>query len=384
MESLHISFSRASSDGFFKGIQIKGSIIISHLFYADDVMFIGKWSDSNLKNVVKILNCLYYASGLKIIIDKSQLLGVGVPRSTITQAVGEIGCMVLNHQFRYLGVMVGELMSRRSAWDDTVNKIRSRLSNWKVKTLSIGGRLTLLKSVLGTSTLYYMSIFKTPKGVLKEMEAIRSKFFNGTDTSERKITWIAWQKALASKIHGGLGISSFYALNRALLLKWRVGDGLSTRFWLDIWVSEFPLKGCAWWSRTSTMGRSAIFNACFFRLRVIDGYVIYLEMGNIGSKRICRWWDLDGQNLTSFSDWQTWFLSIQLPSKTKMLLEGVFYVAWWYIWGFRNQSVFDESPPRCSVIFDDIVSFYFNWCFSRCYRFLSWDSWHKTPHLISL
>nr|GEW25160.1 RNA-directed DNA polymerase, eukaryota [Tanacetum cinerariifolium] len=45
--------------------------------------------------------------------------------------------------------------------------------------------------------------------------------------------------------------------------------------------------------------------------------------------RICRWWDLDGQNLTSFSDWQTWFLSIRLPSKTKMLLEGVFYVVWW-------------------------------------------------------
>nr|GEY91465.1 RNA-directed DNA polymerase, eukaryota, reverse transcriptase zinc-binding domain protein [Tanacetum cinerariifolium] len=197
-------------------------------------MFIGEWSDSNLKNVVKILNCFYYASGLKINIDKSQLLGVGVPWSTVAQAAGEIGCMVLNHQFRYLGVMVGELMSRSA------------------------------------------------------------------DTSERKITWIAWQKALASNIHGGLGISSFYALNRALLLKWvwrfishdgslwskviqaiygasfelhsskqmslwcfiirevhslkvkgfdfishckkRVGDGLSTRFWLDIRVFEFPLS----------------------------------------------------------------------------------------------------------------------------------------------
>nr|GEY38441.1 RNA-directed DNA polymerase, eukaryota [Tanacetum cinerariifolium] len=260
MESLHISFSRASSDGFFKGIQIKGSITISHLFYADDAMFIGEWSDSNLKNVVKILNCFYYASGLKINIDKSQLLGVGVPRSTVAQTAGEIGCMVLNHQFRYLGVMVGELMSRRSAWDDAVNKIRSRLSNWKVKTLSIGGRLTLLKSVLGASPLYYMSIFKTPKGVLKEIEAIRSKFFNGTDTSERKITWIACPKALASKIHGGSGIFSFYALNRALVwskviqaiyakgfdfishCKKRVGDDLSTLFWLDIWVSELPLS----------------------------------------------------------------------------------------------------------------------------------------------
>nr|GEX87361.1 hypothetical protein [Tanacetum cinerariifolium] len=103
-------------------------------------------------------------------------------------AAAKIGCAVLHHQFRYLGVMVGECMSRRSAWDGLVHKLRSRLSKWKVKTLSIGGRLNLLKSVLGASPLHNMSIFKIPKGVLKDMEAIRSKFFNGADSSERKIT----------------------------------------------------------------------------------------------------------------------------------------------------------------------------------------------------
>lgn len=187
-------------------------------------------------------------------------------------------------------------MNRRAAWVEVVNKLRSRLSNWKVKTLSIGGRFTLLKSVLGASPLYHMSIFKTPKCVLKEMEAIRGKFFNGADPKERKIIWVTWQKVLASKSHGGLGVSSFYALNRALLLKWvwrfltndgslwskviqgihgnrldlhsgkttsvwsaiirevqslkdigfdfmshckkRIGDGCSTKFWLDKWNSD--------------------------------------------------------------------------------------------------------------------------------------------------
>ncbi|GJW92011.1 RNA-directed DNA polymerase, eukaryota [Tanacetum coccineum] len=219
MESLHISFSRATADGFFNGIKLKGPTI-SHLFYADDAMFIGEWSESNLKSIVTILNCFFLASGLKINIQKSQLLGVGVPRSSVAQAAAKIGCVVLHHQFRYLGVMVGECMSRRSAWDGSVHKLRSRLSKWKVKTLSIGGRLTLLKSVLGASPLYNMSIFKIPKGVLKDMEAIRSKFFIGADSSERKITWIAWEKVLEAKKNGGLGVSSFFALNRALLLKW--------------------------------------------------------------------------------------------------------------------------------------------------------------------
>nr|GEU79406.1 hypothetical protein [Tanacetum cinerariifolium] len=123
-------------------------------------------------------------------------------------------------QFRYLGVMVGESMSRHMSWVDTIAKLRSRLSNWKVKTLSIGGRLTLLKSVLGASPIYNMSLYKAPSGVLKSMEAIRSRFFNGADSSKKKITWVAWDKVLASKNNGGLGVSSFYALNRALLLKW--------------------------------------------------------------------------------------------------------------------------------------------------------------------
>nr|GEZ98008.1 RNA-directed DNA polymerase, eukaryota [Tanacetum cinerariifolium] len=55
------------------------------------------------------------------------------------------------HAFVVEGVMVGDSMSRKLAWADTVQKLRSQLSKWKVKTLSIGGRLTFLKSVLGAS-----------------------------------------------------------------------------------------------------------------------------------------------------------------------------------------------------------------------------------------
>ncbi|GKD32133.1 RNA-directed DNA polymerase, eukaryota, partial [Tanacetum coccineum] len=299
MESLHISFSRVVDDGLFKGFQLHGSVNISHLFYADDAMFIGEWSEQNLHNIVKVLNCFHLASGLKINIAKSQVLGVGVSQNVVVQAANRIGCAVLNTPFRYLGVTVGECMSRKSAWVGLVNKLQARLSKWKVKTLSIGGRLTLLKSVLGASPIYYMSIFKVPKGVLKTMESIRSKFFNGVDSSDRKISWVAWDNVLASKLNGGLGVSSFFALNRALLLKWvwrfisgdgslwckviqaiygskfdlhvtdqpsiwcsilrevkslkdsgfdfsshckkRIGDGSCTSFWYDIWLADAPL-----------------------------------------------------------------------------------------------------------------------------------------------
>ncbi|GJU22466.1 hypothetical protein Tco_1155808 [Tanacetum coccineum] len=73
----------------------------------------------------------------------------------------------------------GYIMSRIQSWSDVIESMRSRLSRWKLKTLSIGGRLTLLKSVLGAIPIYQMSLYKVPMKVLQNMETIRSRFFNG-------------------------------------------------------------------------------------------------------------------------------------------------------------------------------------------------------------
>nr|GEV26677.1 RNA-directed DNA polymerase, eukaryota, reverse transcriptase zinc-binding domain protein [Tanacetum cinerariifolium] len=122
MESLHILVQRVMDAGMFRGISMGVSLHLSRLFYAYDVVFMGHWSDSNI--------------------------------DTITTA--KIGYATLEAPFSYLG-------------SEIVNNLVARLSNWKMKTLSIGGRLTLLKLVLEK---------------------------------------------------GGLGVLSFYVLNRALLFKW--------------------------------------------------------------------------------------------------------------------------------------------------------------------
>ncbi|GJR18976.1 hypothetical protein Tco_0967503 [Tanacetum coccineum] len=186
---------------------------------------------------------------------------------------------------------------------EVIAKLSTRLSKWKLKSLSIGGRLTLIKSVLSSLPLYYMSSFKVPKGVLSKMESIRRNFFNGVENAEKKMSLIGWNKILASKKNGGLGVSSFFAYNRALLFKWiwrflangaslwsrfisaiygirgaldnsssysrrspwldivnevrklaskgidllslvkkKVGNGEATSFWNDVWLGDFPLK----------------------------------------------------------------------------------------------------------------------------------------------
>nr|GEU75146.1 RNA-directed DNA polymerase, eukaryota, reverse transcriptase zinc-binding domain protein [Tanacetum cinerariifolium] len=220
IESLHPSFMRATDEGFFKGIKVGSSLNLSHLFYADDAIFVGEWSDDNLRSIMYMLNCFSMASGLGINLKKSHLLGVSVSDDLISHVAGLLGCRVLKPPFKYLGIIVGGSMSKVNAWDDSIDKIKARLSKWKLSTLSIGGRLTLLKSVLGSTPIYSMSMYKVLKLVLNSMESLRRNFFNGVQGEDRKIAWIKWSKVLASKKYGGLGVNSFYALNRALLFKW--------------------------------------------------------------------------------------------------------------------------------------------------------------------
>nr|GEY18060.1 RNA-directed DNA polymerase, eukaryota [Tanacetum cinerariifolium] len=220
MESLHLSFSRVIDAGIFTGVRIDPSIMIYHLFYANDVVFIGEWSQENLKGIMQMLRCFSLMSGLAINIKKSHLLGVGVPSHFVNEAVDLLGCSIMKTPFKYLGITVGGSASLVKSWDETINKLKLRLSNWRLKTLSIRGRFTLIKSVLGSTPIYNMSLYKVPKTVLNAMESIRRNFFNGIQDGDKKISWIKRAKVLASKDHGGLGVSSFYALNMALLSKW--------------------------------------------------------------------------------------------------------------------------------------------------------------------
>nr|GEY98180.1 RNA-directed DNA polymerase, eukaryota [Tanacetum cinerariifolium] len=174
MESLHLSFSCAVEAGIFTDIKINSSLTLFHLFYADDAVFIGEWSNGNLIGIMNILRCFSFLSGMSINIHKSHLLGIRVSDVSVSEAANRIGCSIMKAPFWYLGIMVRGNMSLVKEWDESIAKLKKNLSKWKLKTLSVGGRLTLLKAVLGSTLIYNMSLFKVPKQVLNSMERMRS------------------------------------------------------------------------------------------------------------------------------------------------------------------------------------------------------------------
>ncbi|GKA90904.1 hypothetical protein Tco_0812774 [Tanacetum coccineum] len=220
MESLHLSFKRVEDAGMFNGIKINSSMTLSHMFYADDAIFMGQWSKRNVDTLMYMLKCFERALGLSINLSKSKLMGLAVSIEKVEEVTRHIGCGILNTPFSFLGSKVGGCMSRTKSWDEVIDKMVNRLSKWKMKTLSIGGRFALLKAVFGSMPIYHMSIFKVPMLVLQRMESIRCHFFNGNDLDSKRSIWVSWNKVLTSKEKGGLGVSSLFVLNRALMFKW--------------------------------------------------------------------------------------------------------------------------------------------------------------------
>nr|KAJ0217922.1 hypothetical protein LSAT_V11C300121640 [Lactuca sativa] len=202
MEGLNIALQEAREKSLFHGIHIpKSECCLTHLFYADDALFIAEWSRSNLKNLARILRCFHATSGLKV-------YGVGISDRELACSARVLGCDAGSFPFNYLGV------------PPIIDRVHARLSSWKASSLSIGGRLTLVKTVLGSLPLYFFSIFKAPCNVISNLEKIRRRFFWGGNDEKKKIHWVAWSKVLAHKEKGGLGVGSLRALNIALLVKW--------------------------------------------------------------------------------------------------------------------------------------------------------------------
>ena len=73
---------------------------------------------------------------------------------------------------------------RLSFWEPIIDRIKSRLSGWKSKHLSLVGHLVLLKSVLSSLPVYVLSFFKAPTCIVSSIESILIFFFGVTTTGK--------------------------------------------------------------------------------------------------------------------------------------------------------------------------------------------------------
>nr|XP_043619754.1 uncharacterized protein LOC122591558 [Erigeron canadensis] len=211
----------AAGSGLLNGLKLPNNgPVISHLLYADDCTFVGEWSVENLHKVARVLRVFFLCSELKINLGKSILFGVGVDNLEVKQAAAMFKCKEGSLPFTYLGLQIGGNMNRVSNWNFLFDIFEKRLTSWKANTLSMGGRVTLMKVVLESLPTYYFSLFAVPSTVIDGIESIIRRFLSSGSIESRKINWVSWDTVASPMKVGGLGISKLRDSNLALLAKW--------------------------------------------------------------------------------------------------------------------------------------------------------------------
>ena len=101
-----------------------------------------------------------------------------------------------------------------------MRKFEAKLAKWKQRSLSMGGRITLINSVLSALPIFLLSFFKIPKKVVQKIVSIQRNFLWGGHHEASKIPWVKWDIVCLPKNKGGLGIKDLSKFNEALLDKW--------------------------------------------------------------------------------------------------------------------------------------------------------------------
>ncbi|XP_071695870.1 uncharacterized mitochondrial protein AtMg00310-like [Rutidosis leptorrhynchoides] len=207
---------------------------------------------------------------------------------------------------------------------------------------------------MGSLGIYFMSLFKCPATILKNLESIRARFFWGGNNSTKKMSWIKWEKILAPFDKGSLNVGSLKAFNLALIFKWRwryltCPDDMWVQIIKSIHGPSFESlrdgTSCVWSNIVSTCSKCVSD-------RLLPSDTLKMGVGNGTSIKF--WLDLWVGNTTLATKYNHLYHLDRNPSCS--IADKIAQGGWIWSWtrsnlGSRNQEALDllirELPCPC-------------------------------------
>ena len=124
------------ASGFILSCNIKGregtALSISHLLYADDTIIFCEAKEEQLLYLSWVLLWFEASPGLKINLNKSELIPVGAVENMDTLAV-ELACQDRHLPTTYLGLPLGVAHKSMAIWDNIEEKMLKKLGPMEKK-----------------------------------------------------------------------------------------------------------------------------------------------------------------------------------------------------------------------------------------------------------
>ncbi|XP_058754107.1 uncharacterized protein LOC131627284 [Vicia villosa] len=188
MEGLTTLVRKSVSMGDFKPFNYGVEEKVDILQFADDTIILAEPSSDNLWCLKALLRGFEFVSRLKTNFSKSYACGVNIGDWFMNSATSFLACKKGDISFLFLEILVGANPRRRKVWVKVINNIKGRVSSWKGRNISIGGRVTLInehslgdKGGLGIRDVREINkelLLKWKWRILKEDKAIWSNFLD--------------------------------------------------------------------------------------------------------------------------------------------------------------------------------------------------------------
>nr|GEW42941.1 hypothetical protein [Tanacetum cinerariifolium] len=269
--------------GLFKGIELAPSLNLSHTFYADDAIFMGQWSKSNIDTIVKVLNCFNRASGLRINMTKRSKVG---------------GCM-----------------SCIRSWNETIERMACRLSKWKLKTHSIGD-----KGGLGVSSLFALNkalMFKWLWHFITQGSSLWARVIKVLHGYDGKIGQKvkSWYPSLWLDIIHEVEMFKSRGIDLVSLIHSKLGNGANTSFWEVTWHGGSPFKSLFPRLYALETQKRLMWHRSYVIQEKVDGCILVDMMD--------RWfWALEGSAVMSSASSMVTYTSVYTDFKPGRVFWG--------------------------------------------------------------
>ncbi|XP_042965908.1 uncharacterized protein LOC122299590 [Carya illinoinensis] len=261
----------------------RGTPLISHLFYADDIVVFANGGRASLQAISDVF-ALYESWWGKVVSkEKSSIFFPKYVNSVRKRNILQLTSFSEGlFPVKYLGVPLFSGRLKVSYFEDLMNRIRDRLEGWQNRLLSAGARLLLLRHVVSSIPVHLLSVLHTPKKVVSSLNRIMSNFFWGISNGKQKRKWVAWKKVCMPTKEGGLGLRKFEEVQSSLFMKLAWNLLSSDSLWANFFRKKYckgehvtlvdNTKGSPLWRCIMTMVPNILNNAWW---RVREGQVSF-------------------------------------------------------------------------------------------------------------